>query len=89
MDYGVMELYINEGQKVSKQFEKLIDYELDNFINYPGVPKDQIPVEKKYREFEKEMDKLMENRDYDIDAEYNRQIEFEHDMDTIPVGLQN
>ncbi len=34
MDYGVMELYINEGQKVSKQFEKLTDYELDNFINF-------------------------------------------------------
>ncbi len=35
------------------------------------------------------MDKILAERDYDIDAEYNRQIEFEHDMDTIPVGLQN
>jgi hypothetical protein len=74
------ELY-HEDYKVSKGLK---NFDFNGFLKYPGLTKEEIEQEESNRELEK----ILEDRDYDIDAENYYAERVDEEMTELLSGMR-
>jgi hypothetical protein len=71
----------HELQKVSKEFK---NFDFNGFLKYPRLTKEEIEQDESNRELEK----ILEDRDYDIDSENHYAKHVEEEMTELLSGIR-